>query len=656
MTQIYREMMDQTERVYNFDSPRQTPKPKMIGNYEVQRILGRGAYGTVKLAVDTVTGEKVAIKILKHRNVRSSRDYDMIEREKRALVTLDHPNIVKLKEIIENEVKQATYLVFEYVAGGELFGYIVSHGRLSEATARKFMRQIVSALEYCHFNLIVHRDLKPENLLLDENENIKITDFGLANFITPNNKFSTFCGSLHYAAPEILNGHQYAGPAVDIYALGVILYCLLNGQQPFDADSPIEMMKKIQHGLTFHHDTSKDVRDLITKMMAVDPKKRITMDDLRKHPWILKDFSGPPRSYIPAFERVIHIDEEVMHDLVAVGFEDTPKSRGWIMKNKQHAQITSAYHLFLHRRRQMSVHRSHTTPHTRSRSQSTAPDLGVPRRSTDQALDTRGVVVQTRGELRNSKQNNSTGKLDFLEVISEDPKSAPQSSNNNNKDLTSQIDQIITEILSSNPSTSQKGTQSNPATPPASRNNDNRRNWTKDSSVWKNQSCEGGITEKFFDKAAREPRSMTPTPKPRREERHSVNMQHQSARLPKFCVRQEPDQSPTSTASNSESEIEVIRTEQKPSPSFKCDTTSSKTTDEIRKQLKTACSKTDITMKKISRHDYQFFHKKTDVHFEMEIVKMKGFKNLKGLKLKRLEGDIWAYKQLVVEFLDKLRL
>jgi serine/threonine protein kinase len=183
------------------------------------------------------------------------------------------------------------------------------------------------------------------------------------------------------------------------------------------------MMKKIQHGLTFHHDTSKgksiniftrnnlltlrtiDVRDLIAKMMAVDPKKRITMDDLRKHPWILKDFSGPPRSYIPAFERVIHIDEEVMHDLVAVGFEDTPKSRGWIMKNKQHAQITSAYHLFLHRRRQMSVHRSHTTPHTRSRSQSTAPDLGVPRRSTDQALDTRGVVVQTRGELRNSKQN-----------------------------------------------------------------------------------------------------------------------------------------------------------------------------------------------------------------------------------------------------------
>lgn len=248
---------------------------------------------------------------------------------------------------------------------------------------------------------------------------------------------------------------------------------------------------------------------------------------------------------------------------------------------------------------------------------------------------------------------SSTGKLDFLEVISEEPKSAPQPTNNTNKDLTTQIDQIITEIMGQTPPKPQKVTQNTPSSPPPSRNNDNRFNWVDESSVWKNQSCESGISDNFFDTTAREKRSMTPTPKARREERRP---QHQSARLPKFMGRQEPDQSPTSTASNSESELEVIRTEQKPSPSFKCDTTSSKTTDEIRKQLKTACSKTEIKMKKISRHDYQFYHEKTDVQFELEIVKMKGFKNLKGLKLKRLEGDIWAYKQLVVEFLEKLRL
>ncbi len=224
--------------------------------------------------------------------------------------------------------------------------------------------------------------------------------------------------------------------------------------------------------------------------------------------------------------------------------------------------------------------------------------------------------------------------------------------NNNNGDLTTQLNQIITDILTT--SGDKRVAQSSPSTPSQLRNNDNRRNWMKDSSVWKNQSCESEIQEKFF--AQTTSRSVTPTPKVRREERRSVNMQHQSARLPKFNGRQEPDQSPTSTASSSESEIEVIRTEQKPSPSFKCDTTSSKSTDEIRKQLKSACSKTDIKMKKISRHDYQFVHEKTDVQFELEIVKMKGFKNLKGLKLKRLEGDIWTYKQLVVEFLEKLRL
>ncbi len=149
-----------------------------------------------------------------------------------------------------------------------------------------------------------------------------------------------------------------------------------------------------------------DVRDLITKMMAIDPKKRITMEEIRKHPWILKDYNGAPPTYIPPFERVIQIDEEVMRDLVAVGFEDSPKSREWIIKNKHHAQITAAYQLFLHRRRQMNLTRAHTAPQTRSRSQSTSTDCEFrPRRHTEQALDTRGVVVQTRGEMRNSRQN-----------------------------------------------------------------------------------------------------------------------------------------------------------------------------------------------------------------------------------------------------------
>ena len=187
----------------------------------------------------------------------------------------------------------------------------------------------------------------------------------------------------------------------------------------------MEMMKKIQHGLHFHNDVSKgtsiksslgnrllmhfktDARDLITKMMTVDPKKRITMEEIRKHSWILKDSYGPPLSFIPTFERVEVIEEDVMRDLVTVGFEDSPKSRGWILKNKHHAQITSAYHLFLHRRRQMNLTRAPTTPiQTRNRSQSTTQDAEFkPRRSTDQALDTKGIVVHTMDEINNSNQN-----------------------------------------------------------------------------------------------------------------------------------------------------------------------------------------------------------------------------------------------------------
>jgi serine/threonine protein kinase len=320
---------------------------KKIGQYEVIRLLGRGAFGTVKLALDPTTQTYVAVKILKHRKAQNEREMEMIEREKKALMMLNHPNIVKLLEIIEDEEKQITYLVFEYVSGGELFSYIVSNGRLTETVARKFIRQIISALEYCHFNLIVHRDLKPENLLLDDANNIKITDFGLANFITPQ-KFSTFCGSLHYAAPEILHGQSYGGPPVDVYALGVILYCLVNGKQPFDADTPYEMIKRISTGLHFDVEVSKELKDLVHKMLVTDPKKRITLRDIRGHPWILKDHTEPPISYVPKFRAVSQIDEIIMREVVALGFEDKVSHRRAIIKNKN-KQVVAAYQLCLSR-------------------------------------------------------------------------------------------------------------------------------------------------------------------------------------------------------------------------------------------------------------------------------------------------------------------
>jgi serine/threonine protein kinase len=171
---------------------------------------------------------------------------ECIDREIKIMKLLDHPNIVKLYDIISHRDDKQTFLVLEYVARGELFDYIVANGRIREPESRKFWRQLISAVEYCHAFLVVHRDLKPSNLLLDDTGSIKITDFGLSNTMTPGKLFTTWCGSLYYSAPEIVEEKKYVGPAVDVWSCGVILYALLNGRLPWSGkclarDTPVLM-------------------------------------------------------------------------------------------------------------------------------------------------------------------------------------------------------------------------------------------------------------------------------------------------------------------------------------------------------------------------------------------------------------------------------
>lgn len=236
-------------------------------------------------------------------------------------------------------------MVMEYVAGGELFDYIVSHGRIKEKDARKFIRQMISALEYCHAHLVIHRDLKPENLLLDEGLNIKITDFGLSNIMKPGQRFSTFCGSLHYACPEILKGEEYVGPGVDIWAMGVILYCLVVGSQPWDGKSSDELLDQIfTEGLVLPEWISEECADLIIKMLRVKEKDRITLAEMKLHPWVTADYNSPPPCYLPEQNPVSDIDDDVMRQLVQIGFHDTPDARAEILSN-QKTQLVVTYHL-----------------------------------------------------------------------------------------------------------------------------------------------------------------------------------------------------------------------------------------------------------------------------------------------------------------------
>jgi len=187
------------------------------------------------------------------------------------------------------KTQQEIIMVLEY-AGGELFDYIVQHGKMQEDKARRFFQQIICAVEYCHRHKIVHRDLKPENLLLDTDLNVKIADFGLSNIMTDGNFLKTSCGSPNYAAPEVINGKLYAGPEVDVWSCGVILYVLLVGRLPFDDEHIPSLFAKIAKGhYTVPSYMSHGAASLIKKMLAVNPVHRATIEEIRQDPWFLKD-------------------------------------------------------------------------------------------------------------------------------------------------------------------------------------------------------------------------------------------------------------------------------------------------------------------------------------------------------------------------------
>ncbi|KAK0658274.1 Carbon catabolite-derepressing protein kinase [Lasiodiplodia hormozganensis] len=280
------------------DSASITKVNQRLGQYQIVKTLGEGSFGKVKLAVHVVSGQKVALKIIARKKLITRDMAGRIEREIQYLQLLRHPHIIKLYTVITTPSE--IIMVLEY-AGIELFDHIVAHGKMSEDKARKFFQQIVCAVEYCHRHKIVHRDLKPENLLLDENLNVKIADFGLSNIMTDGNFLKTSCGSPNYAAPEVISGKLYAGPEVDVWSCGVILYVLLVGRLPFDDDYIPSLFKKIAQGsYTIPNYLSSGAVRLIKKMLVVNPVHRITIAEIRQDPWFNRDLA--PYLQLPAEE------------------------------------------------------------------------------------------------------------------------------------------------------------------------------------------------------------------------------------------------------------------------------------------------------------------------------------------------------------------
>uniref|UniRef100_A0A673IJM8 non-specific serine/threonine protein kinase n=1 Tax=Sinocyclocheilus rhinocerous TaxID=307959 RepID=A0A673IJM8_9TELE len=248
-----------------------------IGCYRLMKTIGKGNFAKVKLAKHVLTDKEVRIAF--------TPQIKNLFREVRIMKVLNHPNIVKLFEVIETD--KSLYLVMEYASGGEVFDYLVAHGRMKEKEARAKFRQIVSAVQYCHQKCIVHRDLKAENLLLDADMNIKIADFGFSNEFTLGNKLDTFCGSPPYAAPELFQGKKYDGPEVDVWSLGVILYTLVSGSLPFDGQNLKELRERVLRGkyrIPFYMST--DCENLLKKFLILNPTKRGSLEQIMKDRWM----------------------------------------------------------------------------------------------------------------------------------------------------------------------------------------------------------------------------------------------------------------------------------------------------------------------------------------------------------------------------------
>ncbi|PNJ00105.1 MARK1 isoform 1 [Pan troglodytes] len=239
-----------------------TDEQPHIGNYRLQKTIGKGNFAKVKLARHVLTGREVAVKIIDKTQLNPT-SLQKLFREVRIMKILNHPNI------------------------GEVFDYLVAHGRMKEKEARAKFRQIVSAVQYCHQKYIVHRDLKAENLLLDGDMNIKIADFGFSNEFTVGNKLDTFCGSPPYAAPELFQGKKYDGPEVDVWSLGVILYTLVSGSLPFDGQNLKELRERVLRGkyrIPFYMST--DCENLLKKLLVLNPIKRGSLEQIMKDRWM----------------------------------------------------------------------------------------------------------------------------------------------------------------------------------------------------------------------------------------------------------------------------------------------------------------------------------------------------------------------------------
>uniref|UniRef100_A0A8C7I751 non-specific serine/threonine protein kinase n=1 Tax=Oncorhynchus kisutch TaxID=8019 RepID=A0A8C7I751_ONCKI len=394
-----------------------------VGNYRLLKTIGKGNFAKVKLARHILTGREVRPHQTPEAPVMIDSALSNVFVEK--IIQLSRI-VLKLFEVIETE--KTLYLVMEYASGGEVFDYLVAHGRMKEKEARAKFRQIVSAVQYCHQKKIVHRDLKAENLLLDADMNIKIADFGFSNEFTMGSKLDTFCGSPPYAAPELFQGKKYDGPEVDVWSLGVILYTLVSGSLPFDGQNLKELREQRvvrgKYRIPFYMST--DCENLLKRFLVLNPSKRGTLEQIMKDRWInagleeneLKPFMEPEQDItdqkrIDIMVEMGYTQEEVTESLTRMKYDEITAT--YLLLGRKSTELeasdsSSSSNLSLAKARPASEHNNNGQSSAHLKTQRSISSTQKQRRYSDQA----GPSIPSVGYPKRS-QTTSADNGDYKE-------------------------------------------------------------------------------------------------------------------------------------------------------------------------------------------------------------------------------------------------
>jgi serine/threonine protein kinase len=274
--------------IYNATMPRH-----FVGDYVLLNTVGQGTYGKVKHAVHSVSGEEVAIKIVsKHHSSNSIGEDTDVFSEVEHLRRFDHPNIIKL--IKAKHSARNIYMIMEYVNGGTLHDRVELHQRLSERETCKYTRQLLSAVHHMHAAGVVHRDIKLENIMLTEDDNVVMIDFGYSSTYTRDSLLYRCCGSPHFVAPEIVQNKPYNGCQVDIWSLGICIYAMHAGYFPFNASAMKDLQHQVVHQrIRYPLHFSRGLKRFLNGLLCKDPQQRKTLEKLLNDPWLFKFTSEP---------------------------------------------------------------------------------------------------------------------------------------------------------------------------------------------------------------------------------------------------------------------------------------------------------------------------------------------------------------------------